>query len=98
MSLTRWIAAICKSKLELWFFKLILRSMCDDLGLILQTQTCKGGDVGLHAFNRRSLFLNLKPLNLRVNDQLAHFDLGQSWLKLLRRPCRLNQMMKRFGV
>lgn len=98
MRLTRWIADICKSKLELWFFRLILRCMCDDLGLILQTQTCKGGDVGLHAFDWRSLFLDLKSLNLRVNDQLAHFDLGQSWLKLLRRPRGLDQLMKRLSV
>ena len=54
--------------------------------------------MGLHAFNWRGLFLDLKPLNLRVNDQLAHFDLGQSWLKLLRRPRSLDQLMERLGV
>lgn len=100
MRLIRCNADICKSELELWLIKLILilRCMCDDLSLILQTQTCKGGDMGLHAFNWRGLFLDLKPLNLRVNNQLAHFDLGQSWLKLLRRPRSLDQLMERLGV
>ena len=54
--------------------------------------------MGLHTFNWRGLFLDLKPLNLRVNNQLAHFDLGQSWLKLLRRPRSLDQLMERLGV
>ena len=72
--------------------------MCDDLRLILKTQTCEGGDMDLCAFNWRRLFLDLKPLDLRVDDQLTDFDLGQSWLKLLRRPSGLDHLMKRLGV
>ena len=92
------MTAICESKLELRLLSLILARVCDDLSLILQTETCKGRNMGLRAFNWWCLFLDLEPLNLRVNDQLTHFDLRQPRLKLLRRPSGLDQLMERLGV